>query len=93
MWRVSLSWICLFFSGSAVHIIQIGVAQFFLKPFNSISKQPAPPKPMIEHIAQAVRRMLQQRQALASEADELGVTPLMFAAAGGLEKESFKNKT
>eukprot|EP00434_Breviolum_minutum_P013950 symbB.v1.2.012301.t1/scaffold844.1/size158302/4 len=27
--------------------------------------------------------MLQQRQALASEADELGVTPLMFAAAGG----------
>lgn len=48
---------------------------------------------MIEHIAQAVRRMLQQRQALASEADELGVTPLMFAAAGGLEKELFKNKT
>lgn len=29
--------------------------------------------------------MLQQRQVLAYEADELGVTPLMFAAAGGLE--------
>ena len=42
---------------------------------------------------QAVRRMLQQRQVLAYEADELGVTPLMFAAAGGLEQESTqKNK-
>lgn len=32
---------------------------------------------------EAVQRMLLQRATLASEPDELGVTPLMFAAAGG----------
>ena len=31
----------------------------------------------------AVRRQLAQRPGLAVEPDELGVTPLMFAAAGG----------
>ena len=46
----------------------------------------------LSDLPKAVQRMLQQRAALASEPDELGVTPLMFAAAGGVRVDGRASK-